>query len=205
MVFREDFPKENIISTRHGDLYKLDQRDPGTGHSTQQGVIGFYEGTLLCSNEIDTALSALARLANGNDAYDLREALAEPFNQLGGEGWLAYGVIDGEFLKSRDFGQRLSQDDIRFEIEKIAVAIDFQSSDEAILNVHSEWSSEDNALIAYDNIENLKTFWIEKADQKGLYLEVENLLDGNRHNIEIQISNLKNAVTVFFRRIEGFH
>ena len=183
------------ISTSHGELYEFNQRDPEAGRMFQRVIMGFYKGTFLFSNETEPAVSALGRLAEGNDTGELNETLSDSFKRFSQEGCLAYGVLNGNFLKNTDLDIGPFESDLRSGMEKMEISIGRLSVDEGILNVRIEWNNEDSAHMALEKIEDLKTDWINKADQKGFDLEVLNSLNDKQHDIQFRVSNLKKALT----------
>lgn len=187
--------KAETISTSHGELYVFNQRNPEAGFMFQQVVMGFYKGTFLFSNETESAVSALGRLAEGNDTGELNETLSDSFIRFSQEGCLAYGVLNGHFLKNTDFDIGPFESDLRSGMEKMEISVGNLSVDEGILNVLIDWNNEDSAHMALEKIEDLKTDWINRADQEGFDLEVLNSLNDKQQDIQFRVNNLKKALT----------
>lgn len=198
----KDAMKENRIATRYGDLYIFNGRTSSAGNAGEQTVVGFFKGTLLISNETESATSALRHLSEGNDAGELNAAFSESFSRLSQAGCLAYGVLDGHFLGKADLEIGPYQGALYAEMKKVELSLDIPSSNEGILNVHIEWNNKKLAIPAAKKFEDLKTQWITTAAQDGFDLNITNSLHDSRQDIRFRVDNLKSALAFQIRKVE---
>ena len=186
--------KDNKISTRYGDLFLFDRRNDWNGDKSRQNILGFYKGTIIFGNDYKSALSALDRLADGNNTGKLNEALSDPFYRLGRNGCLAYGVLDGALLKNPEYRIGLFKGELGTEMKKAGISLDSLSSEKGIVNLHIEWNNKDFAVKADEEIEKLKPEWINKARQNGFDMEIMNSLKDEQTDIRFSVNNLKDSL-----------
>jgi hypothetical protein len=204
MIFSADeVSQENIISTPNGNLFKLKSQNPKTGASVNRGVIGFHEGTILYSDDIESANSGLERLVQGDDSGALRISLEEPFEVLKVGEWLAYGVLDGEFWRNTSFGRNFIEDELLLQIENMSAGANVESADQVFIIINIDWRTEEAAQMGIRRVEAHKAEWIEKTNSHGLRLDISNTLTDREQKIEFELNNLKDAVTKSFMNLEA--
>ena len=186
--------KGKKISTEHGDLYIFDRRDNWNDNKSQQGILGFYKGTFIFSNDTKSATSALDRLADESNAGELKESLSDPYYRLSREGCLAYGVLDSSFFKKAEHGIGPIKGELGSAIKKAEIYLDNLSGENGTLNLNTDWSSKDIAVKANEEIEKLKPEWIEEAKQNGFNMEVINSLEDQKLDIRFRVNNLKDSL-----------
>ena len=195
--------RENVIHTPNGNLFRLEIQNSETGVKSTRGIIGFHKGTILYSDDIESAKSGLEKLVQGDDSGDLRISLSESFNLLKAKEWLAYGVLDGEFWRSTRFGRNFNQDELLFQMAGMNAGANVQSADQAVINININWRTEEAARLALSRVEAQKAEWIEKTAGHGLGLEVKNTLTGQNQKIEFDLKNLKDAIVKGFKNLEA--
>jgi hypothetical protein len=186
--------KSRKISTEHGDLFLIDQRNNWNGDKTQQGILGFYKGTFIFSNGTESVISALDQLADETNSGELNEALSDPYYRMNREGCLAYGVMDGSFFKYPDHGIGPFKGELGSAIKKAEISLDKLSGENGTLNLKTEWNNKEIAVKANEELDKLKPEWIEEAGYNGFDMEIINSLEGEKLDIRFRVNNLKDSL-----------
>ena len=183
------------IRAPEGELYEYRKFDEELEEEIVMGVVGCYKGTFLYSTDTDLAKKALDRLVHAPDQGALSkemDALRAEFDQ---EGWLAYGILDGDVTRTIWPEAGFIEPDQLAQLTRQFLTMRVVSEDEVILRWVTEWPDEETAESADAALKIKFEKLIRIVREEGIKLSVTQNLEGERLVVECGLRGLRTAIT----------